>query len=99
MVFALTDKSKEALENYTKLWDEIKDHIEIITDHKPIEYKKDFMKIKLESDDNLSLGKILNIPVCILTVRSVFQESNNYYPQVYSHEYEYEHENDSYSIV
>ena len=28
----------------------------------------------------------LNIPVCIIAVRSVFQKSNNYYPQVYLHE-------------
>ena len=44
------------------------------------------MKIEFESDDNLPLGKILNIPVCIINARSVFQESNNYYPQVYLHE-------------
>ena len=61
------------------------------------------MKIKFESDDDLPLGKILNIPVCTITVRSAFQENNNYYPQVYLHEclygYDYEYENDSYSIV
>ena len=61
------------------------------------------MKIKFEADDDLSLGKILNIPVCIITVRYVFQESNNYYLQVYLHEclyeYEYEYQNDSYSNV
>ena len=69
LIFAVTDKSKEALENYTELWDEIKDQIETISGNKPIEYKKDFMKIKFESDDDLPLGKISNIPVCIITVR------------------------------
>ena len=43
------------------------------------------MKIRLESDDNLPLGKILNIPVCIVTVRSVIQENSKYYPQVFLH--------------
>ena len=61
------------------------------------------MKIRFESDDNLHLGKMLNIPVCIITVTSVFQENNSYYPQAYLHEclyeYEYEYEDDSYSIV
>ena len=61
------------------------------------------MKIRFESDDNLTLGKILNIPVCVIFARSAFQENNNYYPQVFLHEcfyeYEYEFENDSYSIV
>ena len=49
LIFASTNKNKEALENYTELWNEIKDQIELISGNKPIEYKKDSMKIKLES--------------------------------------------------
>ena len=36
LVFALTDKNKEALENYTELWDEIKHEIETIRGIEPI---------------------------------------------------------------
>ena len=36
LVFALTDKNKEALENYTELWDEIKNEIEAIREIEPI---------------------------------------------------------------
>ena len=86
LIFASTDKYKEALESYTELWDEIKDQIEAKSGNKPIEYKKDFMKIWFESDDNSPLGKILNIPVFIIVAKSVFQENNKYYPQVYLHE-------------
>ena len=91
-IFALTDKNKEALENYTELWDEIEGQIELISGNKPIEFKKDFIKIKFESDDDLPLSKILNIPLCVIIVRSVFQK-NKYYPQVYLPEcfYEFEH--------
>ena len=64
----------------------------MIGGNKPIEYGKDFMKIRFESDDDLPLGKILSIPVCIIIVGSVFQENNNYYPQVHLHEYLHEHE-------
>ena len=99
MIFAFTDQKKEALENYTERWDKIKDQIEIINDVKPIKYGKDFTKIKFESDDNLPLGKILNIPVCITAVESVFKKSNNYYPHVHLHECLYEYEDDSCSIV
>ena len=49
------------------------------------------MIIKFQSDD-LPLGKMLSIPVCIITVGSVFQENNNYYPQVHLHECLHEHE-------
>ena len=85
LIFAPTDKNKEVLENYAELWGEIKDQIEAISDIKPIKYDKDFMKIKFESNDDLPLGRVLSIPVCIVTVGSVFQEDNNYYPQVYLH--------------
>ena len=44
LIFASTNKNKEALENYTKLCDEIEDQIELISSNKPTEYKKDFMK-------------------------------------------------------
>ena len=64
----------------------------MICGNKLIKYGKDFIKIKFESDDDLLLGKILSIPVCIITVGSPFQENNNNYPQVHLHECLYEHE-------
>ena len=87
LVFPFADKNREALENYTELWDEIKDQIKTINGDNPIEYGKDFMKARFESNDDLTLCKILNIPVCIIVVNSVFQRDNNYYPQVLLYEY------------
>ena len=75
----------------------------MIRDNKPTKYEKDFMKIRFESHNNLPLGKILNIPMCIRVARSVFQENNNYYLQGFLnecfYEYEYKDEDDSYSIL
>ena len=76
MIFASTDKNKEALENYTELWDEIKNQIETMSGDKPIKYGRNFMKIKFESLESPS-GKILSIPVCIIAVRSVFKKTTN----------------------
>ena len=75
--FASTDKNKEALENYIELWDGIKNQIEKVSGSKSMKYGKDFMKIRFESDDDLPLGKILSIPVCIITVGSIFQVDSN----------------------
>ena len=86
MIFASKNKNKEALEKYTELWNEIKNEIETISGGEPITYKKDFMKITFESDEDLPLGKILNIPILTIVTRTVFQEDNKYYPQVYFHE-------------
>ena len=86
MIFASTDKNKEVLKKYTKLWNETKNQIKTINGGKPIEYKKDFMKIRFESDNDLRLGKIISIPSMITVTRSVLQEDNKFYPQVYLHE-------------
>ena len=40
------------------------------------------MKIKFISDDNLPLNKLLNLHNLTIVVTSVFQEGNQYYPQI-----------------
>ena len=50
---------------------------------KPRDYKKELMKIGFDSDDDLSLNKILKLHNLIIVVRSVFQEDNKYYPQIF----------------
>ena len=92
MIFASAEKNGKALENYTELWNEIEEPNELISCNKVIKYEKDYIKIKFESNDDLPLGKILNIPVCIITVKSVFEEDGKYYPQVLLHECLYEYE-------
>ena len=67
---------------YTKIWDKIKNQTETINGGGPIKYKKDFMRIRFESDDNLPLGKMLSIPGMIIVVGSLLQEDNKYHPQV-----------------
>ena len=92
LIFASTEKNKETLENYTEHWDENKNQTGTISGEKPIKYGREFMKIKFDTHDDLPLGEILNIPVCILALGFVFLENNNYYPQFYLHECLYEHD-------
>ena len=73
LIFASTEKNKSILGIYKELWDEIKDQIELITSNKVIKYGKDFMKIKFKTNDDLTLNKIINIPVCAVIVSSVFK--------------------------
>ena len=89
LTFASTDKNKKLLEKYTKLWDEIKYHIQTINASKSGEYEKDYMKIKFNSDDML-LNKILKLHMLTTIVRSVFEEDGKYYPQVFLDEHLYE---------
>ena len=41
------------------------------------------MKIKFNSDDNLPSNKTLKIHKMTIVIRSVSQEDNKYYPQVF----------------
>ena len=48
------------------------------------------MKIKINSGNDLPLGKILTLYKMAIVVRSVSQEDNRYYPQVFLDEFLYE---------
>ena len=80
LIFASADKNEMVLRDYTEIWDEIKEHIELISGNKVIKYSKDFMKIKFESDDDLPFSKILNIPACVIIISSVFKKDGKYHP-------------------
>ena len=67
LVFASTDINKEALKKETKK------QIEIINDDEPIKYRKDFMKIRFESDDDLPSSKTFNILDMIIVAASVLE--------------------------
>ena len=46
-----------------------------------LEYPKDYMRIKLSSDDNLPLNKPLKFHNMTVTIRCVFSEDNKLYSQ------------------
>ena len=77
------------MSKYTELWNKIKNLIQTING-KPCKYEKRFIKIKLDSDDNLPLGKILKLHNLTIVGRSVFQVDNKYYPQFFLDECSYE---------
>ena len=83
LTFSFTDKNKEVLTKYTKLWDEIKHLIKTINGGEASAYEKDFMKIKFKSDDNLPLNKMLKLHMLTVIVRYFLQEICEYYPQVF----------------
>ena len=47
------------------------------------DYNERYMKIKFNSDDELPLNKLIEIPSMIIVVRAVFKENSKYYPQVF----------------
>ena len=48
-----------------------------------VQYDKDYMRIKFESNDNLPTDKIVNIRIATIIIRSVFAQNGKYYPQLF----------------
>ena len=66
LIIASTDKNEEVLTKYT--------------DDKPGEYDEKYMKIKLNSNDNFALNKLLKPHNLRIFIRSHFQKENKCYP-------------------
>ena len=82
MVFDSTDENKELLKKYNDVVNGIRDKIKEISSGE-FNYKKDYMKIKFNSDDNVPLNKPLKFHNMTITIRSVFEEDGKLYPQVF----------------
>ena len=80
MVFDSTNK--ELSKRYNDIFNGIRDKIKEISSDK-CDYKKDYMKIKFNSDDKLPLNKLLKFHLMTITIRSVFEEDRKLYPQVF----------------
>ena len=73
------DENKEVLEKYTELWDGIKNEIETRNGGKKGKYGKDFMKIKFNTDDHLSLNNPLKLHLWTIIVRCIFEEDGKFH--------------------
>ena len=71
------------LQLYKKLWNEVKHHIKTINSGEcnSIEYGNDFIKILLNSHDDVPLNKILHFSSLNILCESVFHINDKYYPQ------------------
>ena len=77
-----TDKNKELWIKYTELWNKTKNLLKW-NSIKTGEYEKDFMKVKFNSDGNLSLNKTLKLHHMTIVIRSIFEENGKYYLQAF----------------
>ena len=82
LIFDSTDGNKELLKKYNDVFIGLIDKIKKIDDDW-LEYTKDYMKIKFNSDDNLPLNKPLKFYQMTITIRCAISEENKLYPQVF----------------
>ena len=48
-----------------------------------VEYDKDYMKIKFESNNIFSADKDVNIHLATIIIRAIFAQDGKYYPQLF----------------
>ena len=86
LIFDPTDKNKDILEYYKILWDTITGEISNIRDIEKVKLFdiKDLV-IRFKSNDKIPLGKIVNIPVSVLIIKSLFKIDTMFYPEIYLH--------------
>ena len=83
LIFDSVDENKEVLKKYADVWDGIKNKIKAINGSKENDYRKYYMKIKFNSDDDLPLNKLQKFHVMTIIIRSVFEEGGKLYPQLF----------------
>ena len=83
LVLDSTDENKEVSKKYRELWYGIKNEIETINSGKNIEYGKNFMKVKFNTDDKLPLNEPLKLHMLTIIVRCLFEEDGKFCPQLY----------------
>ena len=83
LIFNSVDENKEVLKKYVDVWDGITYEIKTINGGKENDYRKDYMKIKFNSDNDLSLNKPLKFHLMTIIVRCVFSEDGKFYPQLF----------------
>ena len=77
LAFDSTDENKELLKNYNDVFNKIRNKIKEISCGE-FNFKKDYMKIKFNSDDNSPLNKPLNFHSMTITFRSIFEEYSKF---------------------
>ena len=77
-----TNESKEKIKKYEDLWIKVRDLIRSITKNSD-DYDEKYIKIKFDSDYELPLNKMIEIPTIAIAIRAIFVENNKDYPQVF----------------
>ena len=81
-IFESADENKELLKRYNDVFNGIRNKIKKISGNE-CDHKKDYMKIKFNSDNDLPLNKQLKFHNMTITIISVFEEDGKLYPQVF----------------
>ena len=75
---------------YEEVFSGIRSEIKMLNGGKEQFYGKNYVKIRVNTDNNILLNKKLKFPSLAIIIRCVFEESGRLYPQIYLDECLYE---------
>ena len=78
------------MEGYEEVFSEIISEIKTLNGGKELFYEKKYLRIGIDTDDNLPSNKQLKFPTLTIIIRCVPQKNEKLYPQVYLDERLYE---------
>ena len=77
-------------EKYEEVFSRIRSEIQTINSGEKLFYEEDYVKIGVNSDDNVPLNKNLKFPSLMIIIRCICQNGTKLYPQIYLDECLYE---------
>ena len=77
------DEKKEVSKKYEGVWESINKDIETNNGDERVEYRKDFKKIRFESNDDLPMNKPITLRLLTIIIRFVFSEDGKFYSQFF----------------
>ena len=87
----ISSENGDIMQKNQEVFDEIKEIIKKIYDYsQPIKYDGNYMKIKFNADDNISLNKIIYFPTITIMIRSITQKDDKYYLQIFLDDFLYQ---------
>ena len=82
MSYLIISGETDILRKYANIWKSIRAKIEENTSG-IVQYDKDYMKIKFESNGNLPTDDIFNMHQVTIIIRRVFAQNGKFYPQLF----------------
>ena len=87
----ISPENGDTIQKYQEVFDRLKEIIKKINDYsQPVKYDGNDMKIKFNTDDNIPLKKIIYLPTITITIISITEKDNKYYPHCFLDECLYE---------
>ena len=80
--YLIISSDTDILRKFANIWESIRDKIDKKTDD-IVQYDKNYMKIKFESNYNLPTDNVINMHQVTIIIRLVFQRNKKLYPQIY----------------